>query len=366
MELPAALRHAVDLALEGTALGDLTRAADLLSRRYRAETRDGRLHLDDDLAALAYLTTRLPATYAAIRAAITMVSEHLPDFAPLRHLDLGAGPGTALWAALDCWPKIEAAILIEGSPAIRHQGELLVERALPASAGGHTEIAWCDGDLGAFDSETTLAGSATADLVTLCYVLDELAPAARDRVIDWAWSRCEGVLLIVEPGTPAGWHRILATRDQLLAAGGRIIAPCPHEQRCPLLPPTASHQDSHQVGSEVGSWCHFSRRVARSRLHRLAKQADVPWEDEKFAYLAIARQDMLGSSDIEPFARIIASPRGGSGRLQLQLCDSDGTQRERLISRRDGDLYKLARRLDWGDILPSTSAAVQSHRGNKE
>ena len=359
MELPAALRHAVDLALEGTALGDLTRAADLLSRRYRAETRDGRLHLSDDLAALAYLTTRLPATYAAIRAAISMVSERLPDFAPLRQLDLGAGPGTALWAALDCWPKIEAAILIEGSPAIRRQGELLVERALPASAGGHTEIAWCDGDLGAFDSETTLAGSATADLVTLCYVLDELAPAARDRAIDWAWSRCEGVLLIVEPGTPAGWHRILATRDQLLAAGGRIIAPCPHEQRCPLLPPAGNHQD----GSDT--WCHFSRRVARSRLHRLAKQADVPWEDEKFAYLAIARPALHGTSDNAAFARIIASPRGGSGRLQFQLCDSDGAQRARLITRRDGDLYKLARRLDWGDILPGTSAATQSPAGDK-
>lgn len=366
MELPAALRRAVDLALEGTALRDLTQAADLLSRRYRAETRDGRLHLDDDLAALAYLATRLPATYAAVRAAMSMVSERLPDFAPLRQLDLGAGPGTALWAALDCWPKIEAAILVEGSPAIRRQGEWLVERALPAAAGDHTKIAWCIGDLASFAEETELTGSATADLVTLCYVLDELAPAARERAIDWAWSRCEGLLLIVEPGTPAGWHRILAARDQLLAANGRMIAPCPHRLRCPLLPAdaiagiaaaarTATYQDS--------PWCHFSRRVARSRLHRLAKQADMPWEDEKFAFLAIGRQDLNPPRDSDNVARIIASPRGGSGRLQFQICDSDGARRERLISKRDGDLYKLARRLDWGDILPT---AAQSQAGIEE
>ena len=105
MGLPAALRHAVDQALDGIALGDLTAAAGRLSRRYRAEIRDGRFHLGDDLAALAYLTTRLPATYAAIRAALAMVTERLPDLRPDRQLDLGAGPGTAFWAARDCWPS---------------------------------------------------------------------------------------------------------------------------------------------------------------------------------------------------------------------------------------------------------------------
>ena len=43
MELPPALRQAVDKALEGVSLADLRRAADLLSRRYRGEVRDGRL-----------------------------------------------------------------------------------------------------------------------------------------------------------------------------------------------------------------------------------------------------------------------------------------------------------------------------------
>src|SRR6185369_6524896 len=129
MELPAALRHAVDQALDGIALVDLTLAAERLSQRYRAETRDGRFHLSDELAAQAYLTTRLPATYAAIRAAIAMTDEVLPDFAPRQQLDLGAGPGTALWAALDCWPHLQDALLLEGSAAIRNQGQRLLALA---------------------------------------------------------------------------------------------------------------------------------------------------------------------------------------------------------------------------------------------
>ena len=55
MELPVLLRQAIDHALEGVSLADLTRAAALLSERYRGEMRDDRWHLSDDLAAIAHL-----------------------------------------------------------------------------------------------------------------------------------------------------------------------------------------------------------------------------------------------------------------------------------------------------------------------
>ncbi|HVI91410.1 MAG TPA: small ribosomal subunit Rsm22 family protein [Dongiaceae bacterium] len=354
MELPAALRHAVDRALEGIPLAGLTGAAEMLSRRYRSEIRDGRFHVDDDLAARAYLATRLPATYAAIRAALAMVEERRPDFAPTNLLDLGAGPGTALWAALDCWPRLTAAVLLEGSAAIRRQGEALIDQALPAAASGQTSIAWAVADLahlgtGDLGTGDTVCGNARGDLVTLCYVLDELAPAARTRLVDWAWSRCDSLLLIVEPGTPAGWHRILTARDHLIAAGAHIVAPCPHDRPCPLLP---TAPDPATGSAAAGNWCHFSRRVARSRLHRLVKQADVPWEDEKFIFIAAARPALRPAADAgDNPARIIAPVRQGGGQVQLQLCDAAGCYREVRLSKRDGDAYRQARRRDWGDCI---------------
>lgn len=356
MELPAALRHAVDQALDGIALGDLTAAAARLSRRYRAEIRDGRFHLSDELAALAYLTTRLPATYAAIRAALSMVTERLPDLRPGRQLDLGAGPGTAFWAARDCWPDLGSAILLEGSAAIRRQGELLIARAFDAEGDAPPQVTWIDADLARLDggmaSALGNAGLGSADLVSLCYVLDELSPGARHHLVEMAWSQCRGLLLIVEPGTPAGWRRILAARDQLLADGAQMVAPCPHALPCPLLPPLLPGQSAPQpVSAADEDWCHFSRRVARSRLHRLAKQADMPWEDEKFIFIAVARPAVMQAAAPAADARLIAPARGGSGRLQLRLCESDGEVRDRLITKRDGDLYRRARRLDWGDML---------------
>ncbi len=129
MELPAALREAVNRALNGVLASDLAKAASALSQRYRAETHDGRYHVSSDLAARAYLAARLPATFAAVRAAMALAAEVRRDFAPATLLDVGAGPGTALWAAAECWPDIASATLVEGSPAMRNWGETLAREA---------------------------------------------------------------------------------------------------------------------------------------------------------------------------------------------------------------------------------------------
>lgn len=320
MELPAALRVAVDAALDGVPLAELKRAAATLSQRYRAETRDGRLHLSDAQFARAYLATRLPATYAAVRASLESVAERLPDFAPKTLLDAGAGPGTAFWAAGDCWPDLAEATLLEASPAIRAVGAELA-RAATATAAYKP-----------FDLTRDTLPETRSDLVTLAYVLDELAPDRRPVLLARLWQATEGVMVVIEPGTPAGFKRILEARATLLTLGGHLVAPCPHEKPCPLIAP---------------DWCHFSRRVARSRLHRLAKDADVPWEDEKYTYVAVSRAPVEARQE----ARVLAPPRGGSGQVELKLCLPEGAAQMRHLTRRDGEVFKGARRADWGDVL---------------
>lgn len=322
MEFPRLLREAVDEALIGISSADLAKAADGLSRRYRAETRDGRPHLDTALAARAYLATRLPATYAAIRSAMREVSLRRPDFAPATLLDAGAGPGTALWAAADCWPRLSDAFLIEGVNDVRILGETLARDLRIAATWQSTDFA------------TAFPSIVPGDLVVLAYVLDELPSERQPSLVDELWTTTRDVLLIVEPGTTNGWRRILSARARLIEAGAHILAPCPHHARCPIEPP---------------DWCHFSRRVARSRLHRQAKRADAPWEDEKYIYLAAARTPGLPAS-----ARILAPPKQASGRVALKLCQADGTLGNPLITKRDGPLYKKARRADWGDAIIDT------------
>src|SRR4051812_38316998 len=170
MELPPLLRQAVDRALDGVAVVDLAKAAAELSQRYRAERRDGTLHVGSRRDALAYIAVRLPATYAAVRASFAAVAEARPDFAPGTALDIGAGPGTALWAAADCWPGLGDALLIEASPVFRACGEeLAAEAHLPS-------LTWRGADIAKDDVD-----GAPRDLVTLAYVLNELNPETRPK-----------------------------------------------------------------------------------------------------------------------------------------------------------------------------------------
>lgn len=317
MELPPALRAAVDRELEGTSLADLQSAARRLSERYRAETRDGRLHLNAELAVKAYLATRLPATYAAIRTSFEAAAAALPQFQPASMLDVGAGPGSALWAARQCWDGIDRCTLLETSEHVRVIGQRLTPQH---------GVDWVQADV-----LTGLGAAPAADLVTVCYVLDELPPLAVQALIRQLWSLTKAVLIVVEPGTPAGWQRILQIRGQLIEAGATISAPCPHQYPCPLAPP---------------DWCHFARRVARSRLHRLAKGGDAPFEDEKFIYLVASR-----TSDGAKGARVLAPPREAKGRVALKLCRQDGTAGDVLFTKRSGEAYKSARRTGWGDLI---------------
>ncbi len=320
MDLPRELRLALDAALASVSAAELRAAADRLSARYRGEVHDGRMHLDSEGAVLAYLGVRLPATYAAVRAALRAVAAARPDLAPKSALDLGAGPGTGLWALADCWPEIERVTLIEQSQLAQAWGERL------AAEAGMPRALWRSGNL-----QRALTPENASDLVLLSYVLGEIAQGQRHTLIEAAWPLTRDTLLIVEPGTSAGWARLMACREQLIALGAHILAPCPHAERCPLQPP---------------DWCHFAARVARSRLHRTLKDGELGWEDEKFIYLAASRYP---STESRP--RLIARPRNAKGRVMLKLCMPDGHANETIISKRDGDLYARARRADWGDTL---------------
>lgn len=163
------------------------------------------------------------------------------------------------------------------------------------------------------------------------YALAEIAPAAQAAVVGALWDACGGILALVEPGTPAGYARILAARDTLIAAGATILAPCPHHDACPL------------TGTD---WCHFSVRLARSRDHRLAKGGEVPFEDEKYAYLLAARPH-VAAGPRRP--RVLARPRAGKPGIELKLCGPDGVE-QRFVGKRDKPAHALARRLDWGDV----------------
>ncbi|MEO5577015.1 MAG: small ribosomal subunit Rsm22 family protein, partial [Gaiellaceae bacterium] len=166
----------------------------------------------------------------------------------------------------------------------------------------------------------------SADLVVASYVLGELdhVGAAATRL----WEQTADTVAFVEPGTPAGYHRVLEARAAVLAAGGHTVAPCPHDLPCPL---------------PANDWCHFAVRLPRSKLHRRAKGVELGYEDEKFSYAVLSREPSPQAS-----ARIIRQPQIRSGHVNLVTCEPDGIH-DRTISRKQGAPYKEARSAAWGD-----------------
>lgn len=324
MNLPGYVADALATLLHGVSRTDLAQRAARLSRSYRsgAAAPDAVTSFQD---ALAYAVTRMPATYAAVAAALAYTAEQLPEWRPESVLDLGAGPGTASIAALDRWPGIRHVTMVERSAASRSLARKLSEAApTPALSGVHI----VDGDL------TSAASLTGADLAIAAYVLAELRDADVVPTVLAALSRTRHLLVLVEPGTPAGFERIRLARAALIGGGASAIAPCPHSLACPIVAP---------------DWCHFSVRLSRSRDHRLTKQAERSFEDEKYSYLAVSRTLVPRN----PAPRIVAPPRAGKADVVLRVCDVAGLA-ERRISRRHKLDYKAAKKLGWGDIVRDT------------
>lgn len=318
MTLPDTLRDGIEQLVARADRRRMQEAAGRLSDAYRAggpeATRAARR--GDDIA--AYLATRAPATYAAAAEVFRQVRLARADWMPVSVLDLGAGPGIAAWAAVEAWPGIATATLVEAEPEMVRVGKALAEHG-PAAL---REASWLMSDAG--------AGGAPADLVVASYVIGELEPASLHRFVDHAWSLAADTLVIVEPGTTPGYGRVLAARAVVIAAGGSTLAPCPHDAPCPL---------------PEDDWCHFSVRLPRSRTHRLAKAAERGFEDEKFAYAVLCRAPHPSA-----MARVLRRPDLRPGHVVLDLCTPAGLER-RTVSKREGDAYRRARKLGWGDAL---------------
>lgn len=112
MQLPEALQQAIEKEIESRGLKNLIQAREELTSRYRQGPSKQSL-IDTENQRLAYIISRMPATYAAVYNVFMAIKERAPDLNVRSLLDLGAGPGTVMWAASQCFPELESVTLLE-------------------------------------------------------------------------------------------------------------------------------------------------------------------------------------------------------------------------------------------------------------
>jgi ribosomal protein RSM22 (predicted rRNA methylase) len=221
-------------------------------------------------------------------------------------LDVGAGAGAASLAARELFPAARITM-------VEH------DAALAAAARE-----WLpDAQYVAADIER-LDRFPPHDLVIAAYALGEMRSPPTTRL----WDAARVALAIVEPGSTRGFALVRQIRDGLLPRSARMLAPCPHESACPLAAP---------------EWCHFAARVERTRIHQRLKDAALNYEDEKFSYVALAREPAELAA-----ARIVGRVRQRPGLIELDLCAPAGLRSER-VTRSARERFRAARHAAWGD-----------------
>lgn len=311
MEFPFEIREYVEeLAAKREGL---TKAAERLSERYRGESGSGSPLVNGSLDILAYAAVRMPATFGAAGKALELTLEHFGgEISSV--LDVGAGTGAASLAAsfltgcgdITCFEREQAMIDL---------GRELSERC-------GVDFRWIKRDISGGLEQS-------ADMVISAYCLNEMTAAGRRSALEELWRAARKLLVVIEPGTPEGFSQIKQARELLTGLGGNIAAPCPQIGECPL---------------SEGDWCHFTARIARGRLHKRLKGGDVPYEDEKFSFLAVSREPCRPCA-----ARILRHPKIESGRIMLRLCTAQGVE-ERTVTRKSPQ-FKAARKSESGEAF---------------
>jgi len=260
----------------------------------------------------------MPATYEAVSSVLDQTKKlYSKECKSL--LDVGAGTGAATWAACNYF-NIEKIVCLEKEAAMEKIGRKYMRE-------GHRAIQqaeWYSQDLINMEIEEKY------DMVISSYVLNEMTGSAGKTVISKLWNCADKLLVIIEPGTPKGFDVIKYAREQLLNLGAHIVAPCPHEQECRI---------------KSDDWCHFTCRVQRSKLHKLIKNADVPYEDEKYSYIVFAKEKVDNEG-----VRILRHPQIAKGRIDLEICGKNENKKIR-ITKKNKELFKKARKVKCGDMI---------------
>jgi ribosomal protein RSM22 (predicted rRNA methylase) len=302
VQLPVNVRRLIEERAEATGFAVLRRAATAMSEAYR----DGRVaRLSDAERTTAYLVTRMPATFAAAHSVLREVRMRIGAVASV--LDIGAGTGAASLAARECFPEAKTITMLERDSALAEVARQWLPEASLLS-----------------QDATRVTIFPPHDLVIAAYALGEMGGGMTARL----WQAARVALVMIEPGTPRGFSLIRGIRDELLGAGAHMIAPCPAATACPLVDP---------------DWCHFAARVERSSMHRRIKDAELGYEDEKFSYVALAREPVALAG-----SRIIRRPRHHPGLIELETCTPAGVRSLR-VTKRDREAFRAARKAGWGD-----------------
>lgn len=200
-----------------------------------------------------------------------------------------------------------------------------------------------------------LASVDSVGVLVVSHVLNELAPEQLDALRLLA--RRAETILWVEPGTHEVSRRLGPLREELRATGFRVLAPCTHENECPMF----------ALGNER-HWCHFfapppAEIFADSNWVKFGQRAGIDLRSVPYAFIALDRERLpavapvsdpaqVGRAATESataesspdLSRIIGRPEHFKPYARFLNCDATGLTELELPKRTQPALYKQLER----------------------
>ena len=323
MKLPDILETEIIEKLQNTNLKDLKFKASDLSTKYMNDERKGQTLLSTYQDAIVYSVMRMPATYAAVRKILEQIESNLYEINS--YMDVGAGTGAATWAVNDML-NVKKVTCIEREDAMQRLGKELMQKQEDLR-----ETKWINLDVVKQDLPVK------ADLIIASYMINEIREEERLQVVEKLFNNTNKILIIIEPGTPAGFGNIRRIQKYAIDGNIKILAPCIGQTICQL---------------PEDDWCHTTVRISRNKYHKYLKSGTAPYEDEKFSYIVLTKTSNIGNENMTKNieSRILRHPIIEKGKVTMKLCDN-GEITERTITKGEKDLFKEAKKKDCGDML---------------
>lgn len=289
-----------------------------INYKYRNESGKNKVLVSSDLDSQAYSVYRMPSTYEACYNVFNQISKIIPDTNFDTLLDVGSGTGASTLACIQNF-SFNKVMCYE-----RELSMINCAKTLLSDYVKEFNINWEQKDLLKSDLKDNF------DMIISSYVLNEFDDANRLATVKKLWNLTKKIFIVIEPGTTEGYRQIKQIRETLIKEGAYIVAPCTHSNECPL-----SKDD----------WCNFSCRVPRTKLMKQIKNAEVPYEDEKYCYMAFSKQQYEITGD-----RIIRHPYYRPKVVEMEICNKDGIKKI-VITKKDKEYYREARNAQIGDII---------------
>lgn len=318
MDLPIEIKRYIENELNTISKNELQNNAKNISINYRTNEGEGKRLLKSEEEAVAYAISRMPATYGAVynslKHSLEIYNQNIKTVA-----DLGAGTGAGSIAVNELL-DVEKIECFEREDAMQRIGKKIFDNYDNLSE----RATWNEFDICKDEINEKY------DLVVVSYMLNEISDDKKDIIIEKLWKIFDKMLLIVEPGTMQGYKNIINAKKKLIEKGGRIVAPC-RSNECKL---------------PENDWCNFSCRVQRTKIHKELKEGNVPYEDEKYIYIAVTKEKIKDTDK----KRILRHPMIYSGFVKLKVCGKDEIK-EITITKKDKEKFKVARKAEAGDLI---------------